>query len=185
MDLPNDKFKVIYADPPWSYRQQGSAKGKRGMANAHYTTMSTQEIGNLPVQQIATDDALLFLWSTFPNLPAASVVMAAWGFEYKTAAFVWIKKNKRSGTNFFGMGAWTRANAEVCLLGARPEAKAGKLVKSHAVQQIVEAPVQEHSRKPSEVRERIVQLVGDVPRIELFAREKTPGWDAWGDEVGE
>lgn len=183
MNLPSGKFKVIYADPPWSYRQQGSAKGKRGMANAHYSTMTTEEIANLLVRNLATDDALLFLWSTFPNLQAAMEVMAAWGFEYKTAAFVWIKKNKRSGTNFWGMGAWTRANAEVCLLGARPNAKAGKIVKSHSVQQIVEAPVQEHSRKPMEVRNRIVQLVGDVPRIELFAREKTLGWTSWGDEV--
>ncbi|MFT9116578.1 MAG: MT-A70 family methyltransferase, partial [Sporolactobacillus sp.] len=153
------------------------------MATAHYATMTTQEIGNLSVADIATDDALLFLWSTFPNLPEALKVMDTWGFEYKTAAFVWIKKNKKSGTNFWGMGAWTRANAEVCLLGARPGAKAGKLVKSHSVQQIIEAPVLQHSRKPAEVREQIAQLLGDVPRIELFAREKTPGWDAWGDEV--
>lgn len=116
MDLPNGKFKVIYADPPWSYRQKGGPQGKRGMAAAHYSTMSTQEICDLPVQAIAMDDTLLFLWSTFPNLPAALEVIAAWNFEYKTAAFVWVKKNKRSGTNFFGMGAWTRANAEVCLL---------------------------------------------------------------------
>lgn len=185
MNLPNGKFKVIYADPPWSYRQKGGPHGQRGMATAHYSTLSTQEICALPVQDVATVDALLFLWSTFPNLPAALEVMTAWGFEYKTAAFVWVKKNKRSGTNFFGMGAWTRANAEVCLLGARPGAKAGKLVKSHSVQQIIESPVERHSRKPAEARERIVELLGDVPRIELFAREKTPGWDAWGDEVQE
>lgn len=185
MDLPTGKYQVILADPPWSYRQRGGPHGQRGMATAHYSTMSTVEIASLPVAEIATDDALLFLWSTFPNMQAALEVMDSWGFEYKTAAFVWVKKNRKSGTNFWGMGAWTRANAEVCLLGARPGAKAGKLVKSHSVQQVIESPIEQHSRKPAEVRKRIVELIGDVPRIELFAREKVLGWDAWGDEVEE
>lgn len=110
-------------------------------------------------------------------------VMRAWGFEYRTAAFVWVKKNRRSGSNFWGMGAYTRANAEVCLLGVTPGTRAGAAVRDHSVHQIVEAPVEAHSRKPAEVRERIVRLLGDVPRIELFARERVPGWDAWGNEV--
>lgn len=109
--------------------------------------------------------------------------MEAWGFTYKTAAFVWVKKNAKSGTNFWGMGQYTRANAEVCLLGISKGFKASERVKSHKVHQIVEAPVTIHSRKPPEVRDRIVELLGDVPRIELFARERAEGWDAWGNEV--
>lgn len=109
--------------------------------------------------------------------------MEAWGFEYRTAAFVWIKKNRKNGGNFLGMGAYTRVNAEVCLLGTTRGTKARQVVKSHSVQQIVEALVERHSKKPAEVRERIVRLLGDVPRIELFARERVPGWDAWGNEV--
>ena len=109
--------------------------------------------------------------------------MEAWGFEYKTCAFVWIKKYRKSVTNFWGMGAYTRANAEICLLGVTPGFKAADRVKSHAVHQVIETPIQEHSAKPDETRKRIVELLGDVPRIELFARKRTPGWDAWGDEL--
>lgn len=107
--------------------------------------------------------------------------MEAWGFQYKTAAFVWVKKTC-GGANFWGMGAYTRANAEICLLGVTPGFKAGKMVRAHNVHQIIEAPFEGHSKKPDEARQRIVQLLGDVPRIELFARERADGWDAWGDE---
>lgn len=112
-------------------------------------------------------------------------VMRAWGFEYKTCAFAWIKKNRKSNTNFWGMGAYTRANAEICLLGVKPEFKASAQIKSHSVHQVIESPIQEHSAKPDETRHRIVELLGDVPRIELFARQRVPGWDAWGDEIEE
>ena len=111
--------------------------------------------------------------------------MEAWGFSYKGAAFVWVKKTRKSGGNFWGMGQYTRANAEVCLLGVSKGFKASEQVKSHRVHQIVEAPVGRHSEKPDEVRRRIVELLGDVPRIELFARERAEGWDAWGNEVQE
>lgn len=127
--------------------------------------------------------AICFLWATFPNISEAVKVMEAWGFQYKTAAFVWIKTYPKSGKPFWGMGAYTRANAEVCLLGISKGFKAKEQIKSHAVHQIVEAPVGRHSEKPDEVRQRIVELLGDVPRIELFARERVDGWDAWGNEV--
>lgn len=182
--LPDKKYSVILADPPWDYKQKGGPKGKRGMAAAHYSTMTTEEICALPVKNMCGGGyAVCFLWATFPNIGEALRVMEAWGFEYRTAAFVWVKKNRKSGGNFWGMGAYTRANAEVCLLGTTPGTKARQVVKNHGVQQIVEAPVEQHSRKPAEVRERIVRLMGDVPRIELFARERVPGWDAWGNEV--
>lgn len=126
-----------------------------------------------------------FMWATFPQIADALRVMEAWGFEYKTCAFVWIKKNRKSNTNFWGMGAYTRANAEICLLGVTPGFKAAAQIKNHAVHQVIESPIQAHSAKPDETRRRIVELMGDVPRIELFARNRCPGWDAWGDEIGE
>lgn len=176
--FPPKKYQIIYADPPWTYSQGG-----RGAAKNHYSTMTTEDICNLPVRKISGGGATLFLWATFPTIGEALKVMDAWGFEYKGAAFVWVKTYAKSGKLFWGMGAYTRANAEVCLLGISKGFKAKERVKSHAVHQIVEAPVCRHSEKPDEVRRRIVELLGDVPRIELFARERTEGWDAWGDEV--
>lgn len=173
------KYNIIYADPPWEYKQAGS----RGVAKQHYETMTTEDICNLPIRNMATDDALCFMWATFPNIDQALKVMEAWGFTYKTAAFVWVKKNAKSNTNFWGMGAWTRANAEVCLLGISKKTKARQCVKSHAVHQIVEAAVEQHSKKPDEVRDRILDLLGELPRIELFARQTCEGWDCWGNEV--
>ena len=133
------KYRVIYADPPWEYKQSGSAKNSRGMAKQHYSTMNTTDICNLPVRNIATEDAILFMWATFPNLGEALAVMEAWGFIYKTAAFVWVKTNRKADTLFWGMGAYTRANAEVCLLGISKKTKASEVVNSHKVHQIVQA----------------------------------------------
>lgn len=177
------RYSVIYADPPWEYRQSGSVKNSRGMAKQHYATMPTADICELPVRKICADNAVCFMWATFPNIGEAIKVLEAWGFEYKTAAFVWVKKNKRSDSLFWGMGAYTRANAEVCLLGISKHTKAKEIVKSHAVHQIIMSKVGIHSRKPEEARDRITALLGDVPRIELFARENVEGWDCWGNEV--
>lgn len=181
--FPDKKYSVIYADPPWEYSQSGGRNGSRGMAKTHYNTMATEDICNLPVQKITGDGAICFLWATFPNISEAVKVMEAWGFRYITAAFVWVKTYAKSGKHFWGMGQYTRANAEVCLLGISPGFKAKEKIKSHRVHQIVTAPFEGHSKKPDEVRRRIVELLGDVPRIELFARERVLGWDAWGDEV--
>lgn len=177
------KYNIIYADPPWEYKETGSKTNSRGMAKQHYSTMTTDEICNLPIREIATDDAVCFMWATFPKIDQALKVMKAWGFIYKTAAFVWVKKNKQSNSNFWGMGAWTRANAEICLIGISKGTKASQCVKSHAVHQIIESPVERHSKKPDETRSRIVELCGDVPRIELFARQYADGWDSWGNEI--
>lgn len=98
---------------------------------------------------------------------------------------MWVKKNARSGTNFWGMGAYTRANAEVCLLGVSPGFKAKERIRSHKVHQIIEAHFEGHSKKPDETRRRIVELLGDVPRLEMFARQRAEGWDAWGNEAPE
>lgn len=179
----NNKYQIIYADPPWEYRQSGSKMHSRGMAKQHYQTMNTDDICKLPVRDIATDNALLFIWATFPNIAETLKVIENWGFIYKTAAFVWIKINKKSNTLFWGMGAYTRANAEVCLLAISKYTKSSKIVKSHAVHQIVQSHVEQHSKKPAVVREKITALLGEVPRIELFARQQAEGWDCWGNEV--
>lgn len=177
------KYNIIYADPPWEYKQTGSKTNCRGMAKQHYETMSTEDVCNLPIKQIKTEDSILFLWATFPNIGEALKVMESWGFIYKTAAFVWVKKNKKSNTNFWGMGAYTRANAEVCLLGISKKTKAKQVVKSNSVHQIIESAIECHSKKPDVVRDKILELLGDLPRIELFARQYAEGWDCWGNEV--
>lgn len=183
--LPEKQYTVIYADPPWAYSQGGKTKSSHGIAKQHYPTMTTAEICDMPIRSLcaAGGGTACFMWATFPNIAEAIKVMEAWGFQYKTAAFVWVKKNAKSGTNFMGLGAYTRANAEVCLLGVTPDFKASTNVISHRVHQIIEAPFEGHSKKPDEARRRIVELLGDVPRIELFARQRAEGWDAWGNEV--
>jgi N6-adenosine-specific RNA methylase IME4 len=173
-----DKFGIIYADPPWSYRVW-SEKGKGRSAENHYPTMSNEDICTLPVAEIAAKDSVLFLWATFPNLPIAFEVIEAWGFTYKTVAFTWVKTCRKSPGYFVSLGHWTRANAEVCLLATKGNPR--RISKS--VRQLIVSPLRQHSQKPDETRERIVELMGDLPRVELFAREKVAGWAAWGNEI--
>lgn len=173
------RYSIIYADPPWSYQNGG-----RGAAKNHYGTMTPERIKALPVEALAAQDAVLFMWATFPQLPQALETIKAWGFTYKTLGFNWIKTNRRAsaggGTSlFWGLGFWTRANPEVCLLAIRGRPRRA----SARVHSVIVAPVGRHSAKPPETRERIVDLLGDLPRIELFARDTAPGWDCWGDEV--
>ena len=172
------KYNIMYADPPWPFRVW-SEKGTGRSADNHYPTMSLERICALPVQDLADENCALFLWVTIPCLRQGLAVIDAWGFQYKTLAFVWIKQNRKSDGLFWGMGYWTRSNAELCILATRGHPKRH----SPRVHQVIISHVEEHSKKPHEVRERIVQLMGDVPRIELFAREKPSGWDVWGNEV--
>jgi N6-adenosine-specific RNA methylase IME4 len=178
--FPNKKYQIIYADPCWSYKDKRD-KHKRlcGGATSHYPTMSMQDIYNLPVKDIADDNCWLFLWITFPNLIECTETIKQWGFKYKTLGFSWIKTNKKNGKPFFGIGYYTKSNAEVCLIGVKGKVKPV----SNSVSSVLIEPRQEHSKKPDIVRNKIVQLCGDIPRIELFARQKTEGWDAWGNEV--
>ncbi len=141
--------------------------------------MSLEELAALPVPGIADADSILFLWATFPQLPEALRLIKAWGFSYRTVAFVWLKTNRKARTWFYGLGFWTRGNAEICLLATKGHPKR----QSAGVHQLIVSPVEQHSKKPDEVRDKIVALMGDLPRIELFARKKTPGWDVWGNEV--
>jgi len=170
------KYQIIYADPPWSYRDKARA-GKRG-AEYKYPCMSVEQIKALPVNALAAADCALFLWVTFPMLSEGLEVIQAWGFIYKTVAFTWVKTT-RNGKLFWGMGNLPFSNAEVCLLGV----KGHPTRISTAVHSVIMATVREHSQKPDETRGRIVQLMGDLPRIELFARKKVPGWDAIGNDI--
>lgn len=172
------KYQVIYADPPWAYRVW-SKKGSGRSAESHYPTMSMEEIEKLPVGKLADENCALFLWITFPLLKEIWRVVKAWGFTYKTVAFVWIKQNKKADSLFWGMGYWTRANAEICILATKGSPKRY----SRRVHQVLITHIEEHSKKPEEARNRIEQLIGDVPRVELFARREAPGWDVWGNEV--
>ena len=172
------KYKIIYADPPWQYRVY-SKKGQGRSAENHYHTMNIKDIMALPVDKIADKDCILFLWITFPCLKEGIEVMERWGFKYKTCGFNWVKRNKKKNTYFMGLGFWTRSNSEVCLIGTKGQPK--RISKS--VPQICDARIMEHSRKPAEIRERIVELCGELPRIELFARDKVKGWDSLGDEM--
>lgn len=175
----NNRYSIIYADPPWAY-QVWSDKGKGRSAENHYPTMSKADIQNLPIPRICEKDCVLFLWVTAPCLEQGLELIRAWGFTYKTVAFTWVKQNKKSDSFFTGMGYYTRANAEYCLLATK-----GKILerKSRAVHSVVCTHIERHSKKPNEVRDRIVQLFGDIPRIELFAREYADGWYCWGNEV--
>ena len=177
----NKKYNIIYADPPWQFKVW-SKKGNGRSAEVHYHTMQKEDIQNIKdvIDKIADKACVLFLWVTAPCLLEGIELIKAWGFTYKTIAFTWIKQNKKSDSLFWGMGYYTRANAELCLLATR-----GKTLKriSKSVHSVVLSKIREHSKKPDEVRERIVVLFGNIPRIELFARQQTPGWDCWGDEV--
>lgn len=210
--MPADPYGIIYADPPWSYRDRCVA-GERGV-EFKYDTMTVEQMCELDVAALAADDCALFMWATWPTLPDALRVMEAWGFRYSTAAFVWVKtrSTKKSETAarriirretkatphdalattdrmadagllmpslHWGMGRSTRANTEPCLLGVR-----GRLGRVDAgVHQVVMSELRRHSEKPPEVRGLIERLMGDRPRLEMFARQRAGGWDAWGNQV--
>lgn len=148
------KYKIIYADPPWSYKDKALA-GNRG-ASCKYDVMDCKDIAKFKIENIADKDCVLFMWVTMPKLNECFELIKSWGFEYKTVAFTWIKLNKKSSTLFMGMGRYTRANAELCLLATK-----GKPKRINAgVHSVVMTPIEYHSKKPNEVRERIVKLMG-------------------------
>lgn len=173
------RYSIIYADPPWQFKTY-SDKGKGRSAERHYPTMTKTEIQQLPIDRISADNSVLLLWVTAPCLIEGLDLIRAWGFSYKTVAFTWVKQNKKSDSFFTGMGYYTRSNAEFCLLATK-----GKVLerKSHSVSSVLCTHIERHSKKPDEARERIVTLFGDIPRIELFARQHSDGWDCWGNEV--
>lgn len=142
--------------------------------------MTKEDIQKLPVQELAADNAVLFLWVTAPCLEEGLELIRKWGFTYKTVAFTWLKQNKNDDNLFMGMGYYTRSNGEFCLLATKGK---GLTRISRSVPSAILSHRERHSKKPDCTRERIVKLFGDVPRIELFAREHTDGWYCWGNEV--
>lgn len=195
------KYQIIYADPPWQYKVFDDSDAAHGAAKSHYQTMGLDDIKKLNIKDIAEDNAVLFMWATYPCLPEALEVIKSWGFKYKTVGFTWIKFDKLTDkilklflfplisresifkllekVIFCGIGHYTMSNAEICLIGTK-----GRLKRANKdVRQVIISERAEHSKKPNEARERIVRLYGDLPRIELFARESAPGWDVWGNEV--
>lgn len=172
-----NKYDIIYADPPWRYNDKRGNDPKAG--GITYQTMVLEDIKRLPVKDLAEKDCALFMWVTMPMIREGLEVIEAWGFKYITCAFTWIKLNPKSDGIYSGMGQWTNGNAELCLLARRGKPK--RVARN--VKQVVVAHRERHSKKPDEVRDRIVNLMGDKRRIELFAREHAEGWDCWGNEV--
>lgn len=203
-------YQLILADPPWKYNSRSNPlKTKfRGGAEYHYPTMATKDICNLPVKDMAADNAVLFMWATFPMFEDALKVIEAWGFDYKTIGFLWVKWEPKGDdllvyeardqyplfpidcskstfpsdrSIFFGTGFYTKSNTEACLIATR-----GQVLKplKNDVSSVIVAPIREHSKKPYEAHRRIERMYPHiVSRVELFARESRAGWDCWGNEV--
>jgi len=173
------KYQIIYADPPWYTRY--IKENKKGIKEYElpYDTMSDEEILKLPIKDIVDDDAILFLWCIDSKIPIMPKVMSAWGFEYRSVAFVWHKKAITTNGENAIMSWYTSKSCELCFVGARGTT----LISDSTQKQFVDEPKREHSRKPDCIRTRIIKACGDRPRIELFARQHFEGWDVWGNEV--
>jgi N6-adenosine-specific RNA methylase IME4 len=181
---PTKRYGVIYADPPWNFKNF-SEKGTGRNAVAHYQCLDFRQIAATQPQRWAAKDCVLFLWATDPFLPKALELIEAWGFKYKTVGFYWAKTNKRANLDclstddfFTGLGYWSRANVEQCLLATRGSPP--RMAKD--VKRLVIEPRREHSRKPDEVYRRIERLARG-PYLEIFSRQSRAGWDAWGDQA--
>ena len=175
--FPKRRFKIIYADTPYYFKSY-SQRGEKRNATQHYNCMEFNDILRLPLSNICDVDCVLFLWVTDPFLEKSFELIKRWGFTYKTVAFTWVKTTQMN-KHFKGRGYWVRKNPEMCLLATKGKPK--RLSKN--VEQLIVSPRRKHSQKPDCVRDRIVELCGDLPRIELFARQKVKGWDCWGNEV--
>lgn len=176
--LPPRRYEVIYADPPWDYKGQlqhaGPGSGDSGGAARHFSTVTTRELACLPVEEIAADDSLLFLWATSPHLDQAIELGKAWGFDWATVAFVWDKQRVNPGH-------YTLSQCELCLVFKRGRIPTPRGARN--VRQLVSATRGRHSEKPAEVRARIEAMFPQQSKIELFARSRAPGWESWGEEV--
>lgn len=181
------KYKIIYADPPWRFRVWNGKTGVGRTAEEHYESLSIEKLMSLKVP--ADDDCILFLWATRPMPIEALALINYWGFTFKTEVFTWVKTLKNNPLQLhWGMGFWSRANTEGVYLATKGDIK--RINKG--VHQVIEErwypdtlyyPIDKHSKKPNEVQNRIIQLIGSESKIELFARQKTEGWDVWGNEI--
>lgn len=175
LTIPDRSFDIIYADPPWKYNNSRT----RAAAAKEYDVLTIADLTLLPVGLKCKKDATLFLWTTSPFLPKAIALGQEWGFEYKTIGFLWAKRNKKSNTPFFGLGNWSRSNVEACLLFTKGAPKR----EGKDVPQFLWHPILRHSEKPGVIRQRIVRLMGDKPRLEMFSRHNVPGWQSWGNQL--
>jgi len=184
MRISDKKYQVIYADPPWHYGSKSAVNNTKGgeikPLSEHYQTMRHKDLMEMPVSDIAKDDCACFMWVTDSHLDEGIELLKAWGFEYRTVAFNWIKTTSK-GNFCKNVAPWTMKSSEICLLGIK-----GKMLKykvANNIESLIIAERTKHSQKPKEARDRIVQLFGDIPRIELFARQRADGWDSWGNEL--
>ena len=184
--FPNKKYQIIYADPPWKYNDPKGNDPKLG--GITYPVMTNEEIALLPINDITDNNCSLFIWITMPKLEEVFPIINIWGFKYITCAFTWVKLNPSGNGIYSGLGHWTNGNAELCLFCKKGSPKRV----SKNIKQIQMYPRSQHSVKPPIIRNEIIKLVGDLPRIELFARppkdrlfedESYKGWDVWGNEV--
>ena len=172
MNFPDKKYNIIYADPPWKYKRDGNHS-----AASVYNVMELVDIKNLNINDIAADPSHLYLWVTNPFLQEGLDVCKSWGFEYKTL-ISWVKTYKDK-TPIMGMGYYFRGCTEHIIFGV----KGKKLCENKNTKNIIFSEQRKHSQKPEETKDLIVNCSGDLPRIELFARNTTPGWDVWGDQI--
>lgn len=176
--LPQERFDIIYADPPWDYKGQlqhaGTGGGDTGGAMRHYPTVTLDRLKKLAVSDIAADDCLLFMWATNPHLDQAIDLGKAWGFAWATVAFVWDKMRVNPGF-------YTMSQCELCLVFKRGKIPSPRGARN--VRQFVRAERGAHSEKPDEVRRRIERMFPQLKKVELFARQQVDGWRAWGLEV--
>ncbi|WP_053911760.1 MT-A70 family methyltransferase [Pseudoalteromonas sp. SW0106-04] len=176
------KYQLIYADPPWKFRNVKTGGSFTSGATQHYKgVLDMRELKQLPVDQVADDNCILVMWWVSSMPQEALDVVSAWGFTLKNMnGFVWNKLTKNHLPHF-GMGFWTRAGSESALIAIKGKPK----VASRSVRAVGSYPIREHSRKPDEFRDKCVMLAGDIPRIELFARTTATHWDAWGNETAK
>ena len=177
------KYQIIYADPPWKFEGNYGKVGKSRFsgfgASLRYNLMEDRDILAMPINDITDNNSALFLWVVNSKLPLGIEVVKRWGFEFKTIAFCWVKTSRGTGMPNCRLGYWTLGGIELCLLGIKGKMKPIK----HNIRQVRMLPRLGHSIKPAQFRDDIVNLFGDLPRIELFARQKVEGWDCWGNEV--
>ncbi len=178
-NLPKKKYQIIYADPPWAFNNKNTGGSLKSRASHKYATLTIKEIKKLNLGQLAADNCVLFMWWVASQPQEAIDLVEAWGFKIKTmTGFNWVKLTKKDKKHF-GMGFWTRAGSECCLIAVKGKMKPI----NRSIRSVVEAKVETHSKKPDIFADKIVELCGELPRIELFARDKKKGWDAWGNEV--
>lgn len=176
--FPNKKYQIIYADPPWLYKCGKNHLVKTSMINGKddipYDSMAVDVMKKLPINKIANDNCLLFMWVTSPFLKIGIDLLSSWNFDFSTVAFVWYKQRTNPGS-------YTLSETEFCIV-----AKKGKIPiprGSRKERQFLSEMRTKHSKKPDEIRKRIERMFPEQTKIELFAREKTEGWDVWGNEV--